>query len=93
MKIAIIKSTYMEQHAIEAFFGEVFGYGKARVTVSMSSVFPTQGTESRNSGLEGCSNAQCLAHSLKCDPTTSDDQLPRLTDIETAGVEADGRVG
>jgi hypothetical protein len=36
MKIAIVSARYMEQHAIEAFFGEVFGYGQARVTVSQS---------------------------------------------------------
>ncbi|KAH7345789.1 hypothetical protein BKA66DRAFT_478783 [Pyrenochaeta sp. MPI-SDFR-AT-0127] len=32
MKIAIVSARYIEQHALEAFFGQVFGYGKARVT-------------------------------------------------------------
>jgi hypothetical protein len=36
MKVAIIKATYLEQHAIEAFFGQLFGYGVASVTVSPS---------------------------------------------------------
>jgi hypothetical protein len=35
MKIAIISARYLEQHAIEAFFGEIFGYGEARVSVSI----------------------------------------------------------
>jgi hypothetical protein len=34
MKIAIISARYMEQNAIEAFLGQVFGFGQARVTVS-----------------------------------------------------------
>lgn len=32
MKIAIISARYLEQHALEAFFGELFGVGQARVT-------------------------------------------------------------
>lgn len=38
MKIAIISARYLEQHAIEAFFGEIFGYGQARVTVSILTI-------------------------------------------------------
>ncbi|KAF2030940.1 hypothetical protein EK21DRAFT_111393 [Setomelanomma holmii] len=31
MKIAIVSARYMEQNAIEAFFGQIFGFGQARV--------------------------------------------------------------
>ncbi|KAF2134964.1 hypothetical protein P153DRAFT_362673 [Dothidotthia symphoricarpi CBS 119687] len=32
MKVAMISARYMEQHAVEDFLGQVFGYGKAQVT-------------------------------------------------------------
>lgn len=38
MKIAIISARYLEQHAIEEFFGEIFGYGEARVSVSILAI-------------------------------------------------------
>jgi hypothetical protein len=34
MKIAIVSARYMDQHALEDFFGQIFGDGQARVTVS-----------------------------------------------------------
>lgn len=35
MKIAIISARYLEQHAIEAYFKDLFGPGQARVTVGL----------------------------------------------------------
>lgn len=35
VKIYMIPARYMEQNALEAFLGELFGYGIAQVTVSV----------------------------------------------------------
>ncbi|KAH3919718.1 hypothetical protein HBH56_017890 [Parastagonospora nodorum] len=32
MQVVIVSARYTEQNALEAFFGQVFGYGQARVT-------------------------------------------------------------
>ncbi|KAH4242326.1 hypothetical protein HBH64_008050 [Parastagonospora nodorum] len=34
MPVVIVSARYTEQHALEAFFGLVFGYGQARVTLT-----------------------------------------------------------
>jgi len=35
MKVALISARYMDQHAIESYLAQVFGYGLAYVTVSL----------------------------------------------------------
>lgn len=33
MKVAIIQARYLEQHALEAYLEQIFGFGRASVTV------------------------------------------------------------
>ena len=40
-KTYMIPARYMEQNALEAFLGRLFGYGKAQVTVSAPHGFYT----------------------------------------------------
>jgi hypothetical protein len=35
MKLAIISARYMDQHAIEIYLSQIFGYGVVYVTVSL----------------------------------------------------------
>lgn len=36
MQVVFVSARYTEQNALEAFFGQVFGYGQARVTVGQA---------------------------------------------------------
>jgi hypothetical protein len=62
MKIAIVSARYMDQNALESFFGQVFGYGQARVTVSAGEFTRVQMTDFSGSGPEANSSACYHVH-------------------------------
>ena len=35
MKVAIVSARYMDQHALEDYLAQIFGYGQASVTVKL----------------------------------------------------------